>query len=298
MWNTVAGSIMTIGGEYNYREGVSVWFRSFLAFHPDASLMADAPLGFQLHALVAFGLFALWPFTRLVHVFSAPAGLPDPSLHRLPQPRRRPAGQPPTPPRLGPRGLSGSLQRRHLAGLSAPGSLYGVTTWIWDGTLTGTPGSAPWACRIDRQARRMSARRSWWSTAEICRLRRRARLSPSRSWATKTAGVRPRGPERRERARCCRRRSSRPRRATGRASSASPTARSMLLSRPSVSVTSTTVRLGASSRKVARNPTSRSSSPRKVALLRVTSTPPGSAPDHCVTRYAAVAPAARLSTPT
>ena len=37
-------------------------------------LMADAPLGFQLHALVAFGLFALWPFTRLVHVFSAPVG--------------------------------------------------------------------------------------------------------------------------------------------------------------------------------------------------------------------------------
>ena len=74
MWNTIAGSIMTIGGEYNYREGVSVWYRSFLAFQPDASLMADAPLGFQLHALVAFGLFALWPFTRLVHVFSAPLG--------------------------------------------------------------------------------------------------------------------------------------------------------------------------------------------------------------------------------
>ena len=50
MWNTIAGSIMTIGGEYDYREGVSVWYRSFLSFQPDASLMADAPLGFQLHA--------------------------------------------------------------------------------------------------------------------------------------------------------------------------------------------------------------------------------------------------------
>ena len=74
MWNTIAGSILTIGGEYDYREGVSVWYRSFLAFQPDAALMAEAPLGFQLHALVAFGLFALWPFTRLVHVFSAPLG--------------------------------------------------------------------------------------------------------------------------------------------------------------------------------------------------------------------------------
>ncbi|MBC2932805.1 respiratory nitrate reductase subunit gamma [Nocardioides sp. zg-1228] len=74
MWNTIAGSIFSLGGEYNYREGVSVWYRSFLAFQPDADLMADAPIGFQLHALVAFGLFALWPFTRLVHVFSAPVG--------------------------------------------------------------------------------------------------------------------------------------------------------------------------------------------------------------------------------
>jgi nitrate reductase gamma subunit len=74
MWNTIAGSILTIGGEYNYREGVSVWYRSFLAFQPQPELMAEAPLGFQLHALVAFALFALWPFTRLVHVFSAPLG--------------------------------------------------------------------------------------------------------------------------------------------------------------------------------------------------------------------------------
>ena len=74
MWNTIAGSILTIGGEYNYREGVSVWFRSFLAFTPKPELMGEAPIGFQLHALVAFCLFALWPFTRLVHVFSAPLG--------------------------------------------------------------------------------------------------------------------------------------------------------------------------------------------------------------------------------
>lgn len=74
MWNTIAGSIFSLGGEYNYREGVSVWYRSFLAFQPDAELMAQAPIGFKLHALVAFGLFALWPFTRLVHVFSAPIG--------------------------------------------------------------------------------------------------------------------------------------------------------------------------------------------------------------------------------
>ncbi|MEP7160357.1 MAG: respiratory nitrate reductase subunit gamma [Dermatophilaceae bacterium] len=62
------------GGHYNYREGVSIWFRGLFSLQPDADLMAAAPLGFQLHALLACALFALWPFTRLVHVFSVPLG--------------------------------------------------------------------------------------------------------------------------------------------------------------------------------------------------------------------------------
>ena len=61
-------------GDYNYREGVSVWFRGIFRLSLQPELMAAAPLTFQLHGLVAFALFALWPFTRLVHVFSAPVG--------------------------------------------------------------------------------------------------------------------------------------------------------------------------------------------------------------------------------
>ncbi|GAA2805706.1 respiratory nitrate reductase subunit gamma [Kribbella solani] len=69
--NTVIANLV---GHYDYREGVSIWFRGIFRFqlHPD--LMAAAPLTFQLHGLVAITLFALWPFTRLVHVFSAPLG--------------------------------------------------------------------------------------------------------------------------------------------------------------------------------------------------------------------------------
>ena len=69
--NTVAANIF---GHYDYREGVSIWFRGIFRFslHPD--LMAEAPWSFQLHGLAAMFLFALWPFTRLVHVFSAPLG--------------------------------------------------------------------------------------------------------------------------------------------------------------------------------------------------------------------------------
>ena len=69
--NTVVANVF---GHYDYREGVSIWFRGIFRFslHPD--LISDAPLSFRLHGLVAFALFALWPFTRLVHVFSAPLG--------------------------------------------------------------------------------------------------------------------------------------------------------------------------------------------------------------------------------
>ncbi len=74
IWNTIAGSWLQFGGEYNYRDGVSPYFRSIFTFSPKAGLIAEAPIWFQLHALLAFALFALWPFTRLVHVFSAPVG--------------------------------------------------------------------------------------------------------------------------------------------------------------------------------------------------------------------------------
>jgi nitrate reductase gamma subunit len=69
--NTLVANVF---GEYDYRESVSVWFRGIFRFSLKPELMAAAPIGFKLHALAAFSLLALWPFTRLVHVFSAPLG--------------------------------------------------------------------------------------------------------------------------------------------------------------------------------------------------------------------------------
>ncbi|HEX6918971.1 MAG TPA: respiratory nitrate reductase subunit gamma [Actinomycetes bacterium] len=63
-----------VGDEHNYRETVSPWFRSVFYLQPKGELMGDAPLSFQLHTLVGMLLFAVWPFTRLVHAFSAPVG--------------------------------------------------------------------------------------------------------------------------------------------------------------------------------------------------------------------------------
>ncbi len=75
----ITGMINTIGfqllGEsHDYRETVSPWFRSILMLQPDPELMAAAPWSFKLHAASAMLLFAIWPFTRLVHAWSVPVG--------------------------------------------------------------------------------------------------------------------------------------------------------------------------------------------------------------------------------
>lgn len=63
-----------LGDGHNYREDVSVWFRSILTLQPQGELMADAPLSFRVHAVAGMLVFCVWPFTRLVHAFSAPLG--------------------------------------------------------------------------------------------------------------------------------------------------------------------------------------------------------------------------------
>ncbi|WP_328405238.1 respiratory nitrate reductase subunit gamma [Nocardia sp. NBC_00403] len=61
-------------GTYNYRETVSPWFRSLFTLHPRPELMVDTPWTFQVHGLVVLTLIGIWPYTRLVHMFSAPFG--------------------------------------------------------------------------------------------------------------------------------------------------------------------------------------------------------------------------------
>jgi nitrate reductase gamma subunit len=75
----VAGLATTLlgaagGEEHNYRLTVSPWFRSLFVLQPDVDAMSRAGLAFQVHVLIGMLLFATWPFTRLVHAFSAPVG--------------------------------------------------------------------------------------------------------------------------------------------------------------------------------------------------------------------------------
>ena len=74
----LVGLLTTLRGNgpdpHDYRLTVAPYFRSIFYFQPDVDLITAAPLGFQIHAMLAWLLFAAWPFTRLVHVFSAPIG--------------------------------------------------------------------------------------------------------------------------------------------------------------------------------------------------------------------------------
>ncbi|WP_237320475.1 respiratory nitrate reductase subunit gamma [Streptomyces sp. JJ36] len=99
------------GPGYDYRSTVSVWFRGLFTLQPQPEAVAGAPLLFQAHALTACLLFAAWPFTRLVHVWSAPVGY----LVRPYVVYRRRADTPVPVPAAG-RATAAPQGRRHASG--------------------------------------------------------------------------------------------------------------------------------------------------------------------------------------
>ena len=57
---------------YNYRDSIGVWWRSIFYLHPNVSAADEAPLIYQLHAIIAWLFWASFPFSRLVHAWSIP----------------------------------------------------------------------------------------------------------------------------------------------------------------------------------------------------------------------------------
>lgn len=72
IYNTVVYGFLVHG--FSYRDTLSPWVRGLFLFTPDATLMRNVPFSFQLHTFIALAIFGLWPFTRLVHVWSVPLG--------------------------------------------------------------------------------------------------------------------------------------------------------------------------------------------------------------------------------
>jgi nitrate reductase gamma subunit len=70
-WMTFAHNLLT-ESPYNYRSSIAVWWRSLFILQPDVSAVENANIIYQIHAIVAWGFWALFPFSRLVHAFSIP----------------------------------------------------------------------------------------------------------------------------------------------------------------------------------------------------------------------------------
>lgn len=62
----------TISHGYDYRVTIAPWVRSLFTLRPKTTLMEPVPLAYRVHAVIGLVLFALIPFSRLVHMFSAP----------------------------------------------------------------------------------------------------------------------------------------------------------------------------------------------------------------------------------
>ncbi|MFF4250369.1 respiratory nitrate reductase subunit gamma [Streptomyces sp. NPDC001663] len=60
------------GDGYNYRDTIAPWARSLFTLQPKTELMDGAPVLYHVHSLIGMLLIALVPYTRLVHMFSAP----------------------------------------------------------------------------------------------------------------------------------------------------------------------------------------------------------------------------------
>jgi nitrate reductase gamma subunit len=79
-WITLGGLLFVIGaGLYNVLFGhfyvldtVAPWIRSILILNPKPELMAGVPVSYKIHILSALALLAFSPFSRLVHIWSAP----------------------------------------------------------------------------------------------------------------------------------------------------------------------------------------------------------------------------------
>jgi nitrate reductase gamma subunit len=70
-WMTFGHNLAT-DAPYNYRVSIGRWWQSLFYLHPNVSAIRAAPLVYQLHAIIAWSFWAIFPFSRLVHAWSIP----------------------------------------------------------------------------------------------------------------------------------------------------------------------------------------------------------------------------------
>jgi respiratory nitrate reductase gamma subunit len=70
-WMTFGHNLLT-SSPYDYRDSVSEWWRSLFYLQPKVEAVQDANIVYQIHAVIAWAFWALFPFSRLVHAWSIP----------------------------------------------------------------------------------------------------------------------------------------------------------------------------------------------------------------------------------
>ena len=70
-WMTFAHNLIT-ASPYDYRDSIAAWWRSLFILQPDVAAVQGANTVYQVHAIVAWAFWALFPFSRLVHAWSIP----------------------------------------------------------------------------------------------------------------------------------------------------------------------------------------------------------------------------------
>jgi nitrate reductase gamma subunit len=79
---TLGGLTLVVGlgvynvffGNHNVLDSVAPWIRGIVFFSPEPELMRPVPLSFKIHVTAAWALLGFSPFSRLVHIWSAPFG--------------------------------------------------------------------------------------------------------------------------------------------------------------------------------------------------------------------------------
>lgn len=87
----MAATVLNISESVHYRESVGPYFRQIFILNPDASLMTGAGVSliFQIHVVSVWFLYAMWPFSRLIHAFTVPINYPrrSPIIYRPANPQ-------------------------------------------------------------------------------------------------------------------------------------------------------------------------------------------------------------------
>jgi nitrate reductase gamma subunit len=73
---TGLGVYNVVFGDFYVLDTVAPWIRGIVFFQPNPELMLDVPLSYKSHILSAFALLGFSPFSRLVHIWSAPFTYP------------------------------------------------------------------------------------------------------------------------------------------------------------------------------------------------------------------------------